>query len=206
MRGSMIAAVLIGAAWVPTAASGASVGSVYNFVPFSVECAQSSGFCLEFGVESEYTLSGTITTDGSLGPISTANVVNVAAQFDFVSFGSPSTLLIDDAAPSLSGGTLFATEDTLTVTFEETDGVFGELLFGDDPSQTFDNILAYTEGSVLGALRAAGFAVTEQTQLTDGNAFDFATAPPAVIPLPAPFALLIGGLGALGLAARRKRG
>ncbi|TRW17119.1 PEPxxWA-CTERM sorting domain-containing protein [Glacieibacterium frigidum] len=137
-----------------------------------------------------------ITTDGSFGVLTEANITDF-----FVTLTSPSrttSVAYADQAPQLSGGGLSASDRHLTFDFA-SDGFFAMLFFGRG---------AYCLDGAASAVTCLGQAPSETvlffgpggnvTAPRTGTAIIASTAPE-----PASWALLITGFGLVGAAMRR---
>ena len=150
-------------------------------------------------------VSGTVTTDGTLGELDGSNIV--AFELNFAGTGG-FNLTLSDATPVLDGVDVFgyllqATATELTIGsyiqfsdyadpgMDYIDFMFSGSQFMLDYSVDFDGFTAYANG--------------DETETPGTYAFA-AIAETSPVPLPGALALLGAGLSALGLAARRRAG
>ena len=154
-------------------------------------------------------LTGTIETDGTLGALSSGNIVDFSFRrvFDTVDSifgptGSPiETVTIDTTGLTATANALVITGDFEFEVSVFASGTGGALAFGSEVSGNLTEIrtnsIFFSFGLFPGyPVPPTGFEATEAAPVDAV----FATA--AVVPLPAGAWLLLGGLGALVLGRR----
>ncbi len=143
-----------------------------------------------------FDLSGTIETDGMLGPLTEANITRGMAVATPRAGGTAITLTVDPVmATSLSFSRVevTASPSALTVDFE----VGGEIRFEALGGAAF----GFRQSSIIPFVEAPGLITTAVTPISDTNSGVIA----AVVPLPAGLPLLLtGGLAAVAVMARRR--
>jgi hypothetical protein len=135
-----------------------------------------------------YNGSATFGLDASNNPTETANEADVLAT---------GSLINGTASTTLSGlGPLFTPSASASLTFVA--GADAGSFFK-DPNPFYDlAFAAFTNTTTQVVAFNGGFAIKK-----GGGAFNFAATPP--VPEPGTYALLLGGLGAIGFVTRRRR-
>ena len=184
---SLLAAATIGAALLaPTAASA---------IVYTIDATVSGG-----------SATGTIETDGTLGALSSGNIVDWSITLD----DGTGTFLLDGFANSqvlVSGSSFTASATGLFFDFANTN--FDIVLFQNPSIGSGINFLCFdgASGTCISNLSSITVRLTDPAsevvspQL--GNV-QFASAGDAVVPEPASWALMIAGFGLTGFAMRRR--
>ena len=178
------------------------------------------------GPEPIYSVSGTITTDGNLGVLSSADILDWS--FTITGGATPYTLTNSNSQLALSGDALTATSAALLWAYGDPSngdlgfvGIFGSFPFGGYTKVGFDysSGLYFSEGVFIGGLTAlegtcpAGYGCgfdplipdeRSGTQIVAAALSPLLAAEPTA-PLPAALPLFATGLGVMGLFGWRTK-
>ncbi len=146
--------------------------------------------------------SGTITTDNTLGVLSTSNITGFNIT---INDGSNTFLLTNANGQALiSGSALTATANGLFFNFDLSDTNFA-LFQNPYTSSGINYFCLQTTGCYGPFLPGVGLRLqdAQQTNTLQGNV-QFATLATGAVPEPATWALMLVGFGAVGYAMRRR--
>ena len=207
---SQSAALLVGMLLLGATRAGATTYAVSEF---------------ESGGDIGVAIGGSVTTDGTLGPLNFFNILDWNLIGTAVNGPPPTVTAFFDLTPANSriGNIVNVTATANTLTLGLASGVIipnGDLFFTNEGSATIETIEFTAEPPAPELMEPAGteFTVCNRPQavpcatglsdsltFADGKVIATTTPPPAV-PLPGTLPLFASGLGALGLLGwRRKR-